>query len=156
MDLRWRVAGTLDLLAFARRAYRTPTFNELNYPGFGNPNLDAEDACLTDIGLEYTLPFRGNWRLRAKADAFFNCLKDKIVSAPTADNPSIWLPYNVGVVQMAGTDFDTLDITFGKDFKKPGISLKLIARNLTDSRYELAGGYPMPGRAFYSEILFKF
>lgn len=47
----------------------------------------------------------------------------------------------------------------GKDIKQQhGLMacVKLIARNLTDCRYELAGGYPMPGRAFYGEIDLKF
>lgn len=238
VDLRWNAFNGFDLLAFARRAYRTPTFNELYYPGYGNPNLKAEDVWLTDIGIEYSLRFRENWCFQAKADGFFNYLKDKIISAPTADDPNIWLPYNVGVVQMAGADlrtsvnyvgtilkggllarysyqsaidrtpdsysfgqqipfisrhtvvlgadvsckgwsvniswnwrgerydsagrmpdYNTLDLTAGKDIKLPKdlvLGLKFIARNLTDCRYELAGGYPMPGRAFYGEIDFKF
>lgn len=238
VDLRWNAFNGFDLLAFARRAYRTPTFNELYYPGYGNPNLKAEDAWLTDVGIEYTRLFFENWHFQIKADGFLNYLKDKIISAPTADDPNIWLPYNVGVVQMAGTDlrtsinyacsilkcgmsarysyqsaidrtpdsysfgqqipfisrhtvvlradvsckgwsvniswnwrgerydsagrmpdYNTLDLTAGKDIKLPKdlvLGLKFIARNLTDCRYELAGGYPMPGRAFYGEIDFKF
>ncbi len=56
-------------------------------------------------------------------------------------------------------NYNTLDLTAGKDIKLPKdlvLGLKFIARNLTACRYELAGGYPMPGRAFYGEIDFKF
>ena len=237
-DLRWRAFGGFDVVAFARRAYRTPTFNELYYPGYGNPDLKAEDAWLTDIGIEYNCAAGGNWRLQAKADVFYNFLKDKIISAPTEMDPNIWLPYNVGAVQASGADvqgrteyddgvlkagfaarysyqnaidrtpdsytynqqlpyiskhtvclgadasckgwsaalnwnwrggrydsagkmpdYNTLDLTAGKEFNLPGdmiLGLKLIARNLTDCRYELTGGYPMPGRSFYGEIDFKF
>ena len=238
VDIRWNAFRGFDLLAFARRAYRTPTFNELYYPGYGNPDLKAEDAWLTDIGIEYSLRLREKWSFLAKADGFFNYLKDKIISAPTIDNPNIWLPYNVGVVQMVGADlrtsvnyagqvlkggfsarysyqsaidrtagsftfgqqipfiskhtvvlsadvsckgwtaniswnrrgerydsagrmpdYNTLDLTAGKDICLPKdlvLGLRFIARNLTDCRYELAGGYPMPGRAFYGEVDFKF
>ncbi len=238
MDIRWNASDGFDLTAFARRAYRTPTFNELYYPGYGNPELKAEDAWLTGLGMEFKCTFGRNWHFQTKADGFFNYLKDKIISAPTAEDPNIWLPFNVGVAQMAGTDirasvnyagnvlksgisvrysyqssidktpgshtfgqqipfisrhtvvfganvsckgwsavinwnwrggrydstgrmpdYDTLDLTVGKGIKLPkGLALefKFIARNLTDCRYELAGGYPMPGRSFYGEMDFKF
>lgn len=237
-DLRWRAFSGFDVVAFARRAYRMPTFNELYYPGYGNPDLRAEDAWLTDAGIEYNRAAGGGWRIQLKADAFCNYLKDKIISAPTEMDPNIWLPYNVGVVLMSGADiqgrtgyddgvlkagfaarysyqdaidrtpgsysfgqqvpyiskhtvclgadasckgwnaalnwnwrggrydsagrmpdYNTLDLTAGKDFNLPGdmiLGLRLIARNLTDCRYELTGGYPMPGRSFYGEIDFKF
>ena len=238
MDLRWNAFKGFDLLAFARRAYRTPTFNELYYPGYGNPELKPEDAWLTDIGIEYNCRTGKDWRFQTKADGFFNYLRNKIISAPTADDPNIWLPYNVGAVQMRGadlqtsihyassilkcgmsarysyqsaidktpgslssgqqipfisrhtvvlgadvsgkgwnasinwnwrggrydaagrmSDYGTLDLAAGKDIRLPKdlvLGLKFIARNLTDCRYELAGGYPMPGRAFYGEIDYKF
>lgn len=237
-DIRWNALQGLDIVAFARRAYRTPTFNELYYPGYGNPDLKAEDAWLSDIGLEYHKAIGSGWSLQAKADGFLNYLKDKIVSAPTQEDPNIWLPYNIGIVNMAGADarmelslakrnwktsfsarysyqnaidktpgsysygqqipfiskhtvclgadishngwfavldwnwrgrrydsvgqipdYNTLNLNAGKSIKLPADSLlevKFIARNLTDCRYELAGGYPMPGRAFYGEIDFKF
>lgn len=236
--LRWRASDGFCVIAFARRAYRMPTFNELYYPGYGNPDLKAEDAWLSDAGIEYSRAAGDSWRVRIKADAFCNYLKDKIVSAPTGLDPNIWLPYNIGVVLMSGADtqvgaeyddgilkagfsarysyqnaidktpdsysygqqlpyvskhtvclgadasckgwsaalnwnwrggrydsagkmpdYNTLDLTAGKEFNLPGgmiLGLKLIARNLTDCRYELTGGYPMPGRSFYGEIAFKF
>lgn len=237
-DLRWNVFKGFDILAFARRAYRTPTFNELYYPGYGNPDLQAEDAWLTDVGVEYHCSPGKHLQIQAKADAFFNHLKNKIVSAPTEIDPNIWLPYNIGIVQMSGADtraelqysqgdwkssfsvrysyqnaidktpdsysfgqqipyiskhtvslgtdasykgwfaavkwnwrgdrydsvermpdYNTLDFNAGKDFKLPNglvLGIEFIARNLADCRYELAGGYPMPGRAFYGGINFKF
>lgn len=237
-DLRWNAFPGLDMTAFARRAYRTPTFNELYYPGYGNPELKAEDAWLTDLGLEFNRALGKRWRIQAKSDVFFNRLKNKIISAPTEADPNIWLPYNVGVVQMAGADastalnysggiwksslharysyqnatdrttgsysygqqipyvsrhsvclgagasckgwnaelnwnwrggrcdsagpmpdYHTLDLTAGKEFGLPrecALGLKIAARNLTGCRYELAGGYPMPGRAFYCELDVRF
>lgn len=112
-DIRWRISESFDIAAFARRAYRTPTFNELFYPGFGNPDLKAEDAVLTDIGAEYHRGLGKEWNLSAKVDGFYNYLKDKIISAPTAD-PAIWLPYNVGAVRMDGADIQT-SLKYGND-----------------------------------------
>lgn len=101
-DLRLDLGGGLDLVAFGRRAYRVPTFNELYYPGYGNKDLKPEDAWLADLGLDWHLT-RGAWTVTARADGFCNDLKNKIISAPSED-PMVWLPYNVGKVQAWGAD----------------------------------------------------
>lgn len=103
LDLRFTLAPGLDLVAFGRRAFRAPTFNELYYPGYGNTELKPEDAWLADAGLDWHRRC-GAWTLKARADGFYNWLTDKIVSAPTPADPNIWLPYNVGKVQAVGAD----------------------------------------------------
>lgn len=103
-SLRVHVAEGLDVLAFARRAYRMPVFNELYYVGYGNPDLKSEDAWLTDIGADYNRTIVNGWRIRAKIDGFLNFLKDKITSAPGKDDPNIWMPYNIGKVRSSGFD----------------------------------------------------
>lgn len=104
LGIRFNAAGGLDLVAFSRMASRVPTFNELYYPGYGNPGLRPEDAWLNSLGLEYRLSPGGAWRIVMRLDGFYNSLNDKIVSAPTEENPSIWLPYNVGRAEIAGLD----------------------------------------------------
>ncbi len=236
-DIRYEIIDGLDLTAFARRAYRVPTFNELYYPGFGNPDLRCEDALLTSVGPQWRKSIAA-WSVNASADFNFNSIRDKIVSAPSVEDPSLWFPYNIGKAVMYGADlrtgaafnrgdwaaslsasyfwqnakdktpdsascdeqipfvarhsvtvaldgsfrgfsldflwnlrcgrrdgysempdYNTLDITVGKDFPfRAGrsLALRLIARNITDTRYELSAGYPMPGRAFYGSIEYKF
>lgn len=237
VDLRYTVTDGLDLAAFGRRAYRVPTFNELYYPGFGNPDLECEDSWLTSIGPQWKKRI-SNWNLDAGADFFFDSIKDKIVSAPSVENPSLWFPYNIGKAMMYGVDlrtgasfakgdwtgslsvaytwqnakdktpgsasfdeqlpfvskhslninpsgsfrgfslellwnlrcgrrdgyveipdYNTLDVTVGKNFpfrKGGSLALKFLARNITDVRYELSSGYPMPGRSFYGSIEYHF
>lgn len=106
LDLRFRAADHLDFIAFARRAYRIPTFNELYYAGFGNPALRPEDAWLTDAGFEWHNSTSDGWSGTLKIDGFYNILKDKIISAPDPSDPSgyTWLPYNIGRVEVAGLD----------------------------------------------------
>lgn len=104
LDMRLQIMEGLDIVAFGRRAYRVPVFNELYYVGYGNPDLKPEDAWLTDLGLDFNRSFGQNWRLRAKIDGFANFLNDKIVSAPTEADPNIWAPYNIGKVQTIGMD----------------------------------------------------
>lgn len=102
-DLRFKVLESLDIVAFGRRAYRTPTFNELYYPGYGNPELKPEDAWLTDLGVDWHRT-SGAWSFKGRADAFYNFLTNKIISAPSPADPNVWLPYNVGKVQAFGAD----------------------------------------------------
>jgi len=237
VDFRYGISDALCIMAFGRRAFRAPSFNELYYPGYGNPNLRFEDAWLMSLGPQWRKQI-SDWSVNAGADFYFNAIKDKIVSAPSEDNPSYWYPYNIGKALMYGADlqtglafkkgdwatslsaaytwqgtkdktpgsssydeqlpyvpkhsltlsldgsfkgvkldliwnlrsgrrdsygempdYNTLDITVGKDFsiwKRNSLSLKLLARNITDTRFELTSGYPMPGRAFYCTVAFNF
>lgn len=104
-DIRFRIFDGFDVLAFGRRAYRVPTFNELYYVGYGNPELRPEDAWLTDLGVEYGRSFGDTWTVKAKIDGFFNYLTDKITSVPSQEDPAIWTPpYNIGKVLSTGLD----------------------------------------------------
>lgn len=103
-SMRMTVLEGLEFHAFARHACRIPTFNELYYAGYGNPELRPEDAWLTDIGMEYCRSFNGGWTFKASVDVFYNALTDKITSAPTPEDPAIWQPYNIGRVRSEGAD----------------------------------------------------
>ena len=103
-NVRFEIMEGLDVLAFGRRAYRVPTFNELYYVGYGNPELKPEDAWLTDIGLDFNKTVSDGWTVKAKLDGFHNRLTNKIISAPTEEDPNIWLPFNVGKVRSLGLD----------------------------------------------------
>jgi len=45
-------------------AFKAPTFNELYYPGFGNPDLDPEQSWSAELGLEGLHPW-GRWSVHA-------------------------------------------------------------------------------------------
>lgn len=107
MDFRLNLTDGLDLVGFGRRAYRVPMFNELYYVGYGNPELLPEDAWLTDIGMDFHRKVASSWNIKAKLDGFYNLLSNKITSAPTAEDPNIWLPYNIGKVRSVGFDLVT-------------------------------------------------
>ena len=115
LDFRMRVIDGLDIVGFARRAYRVPMFNELYYVGYGNPDLKPEDAWLTDLGVDFHRQVSRTWNLKVKVDGFYNILSNKITSAPTAEDPNIWLPYNIGKVRAIGLDLVTgADVTYGE------------------------------------------
>lgn len=107
MDFRLHVTEGLDIVGFGRRGYRVPMFNELYYAGYGNPELLPEDAWLTDFGVDFYRSVSPSWNIKAKLDGFYNHLSNKIISAPTEEDPNIWLPYNIGKVQSVGFDFVT-------------------------------------------------
>ena len=104
LDLRVTLFEGFELVAFGRRAFRAPTFNELYYPGYGNPDLKPEDAWLTDLGIDWHTALGDAWSLGFKADVFYNYLQNKIISAPMPDDLNVWLPYNIGIVQAKGAD----------------------------------------------------
>ena len=236
-DLRVSITEEFEFTAFGRRAYRVPVFNELYYVGFGNPELRPEDAWLADMGFEYDddidISSAGSLKVKAKFNGFCNFLRDKIISAPSPEDPNIWAPYNIGKVRSTGLDalcgvvyrtgdlslgadlrysfqsavdksdggqvpyiakhtvnidadaswrrwrlfaiwqmrsrrcdsygdmpdWNTLDISFGRSFRLDGageIMLKLSARNVCDSRYEVTSGYPMPGRSIMGGFEYRF
>ena len=102
--VRIDVLNGLGVYALGRRMYRIPTFNELYYTGYGNPELKPEDAWTTDLGIDFNRKIGSSWNLKANLNGFLTTLTDKIVSAPTEADPDIWLPYNVGKVRSAGFD----------------------------------------------------
>ena len=131
LDLRYTLFEGLDIVAFGRRAFRAPTFNELYYPGYGNPDLKPEDAWLTDLGLDWHTALNEALSLSAKLDVFYNSLKDKIISAPSADDPWVWLPYNVGRVEAKGADA-SVALRYDGDAWQGGLSARYAWQSALD------------------------
>ena len=131
VDLRFTLFEGFDIVAFGRRAFRAPTFNELYYPGYGNPNLKPEDAWLTDLGIDFHRALNSNWALGLKLDGFKNFLSEKIISAPSADDPYVWLPYNVGKVRATGIDA-ALSLRYDNGRLSGGLSARYSHQNALD------------------------
>lgn len=131
LELRVKGFKGFEIIAFCRRAYRNPTFNELYYPNYGNPDLKPETAWLSNLGAEWYRRLSERWKLAAKADFFYNHLKDKITSAPTAEDPNIWLPYNIGIVQSLGVDLQ-MEAYFSAGDWKAGAKARYSYQNATD------------------------
>lgn len=131
VDLRFTVFEGLDIVAFGRRAFRAPTFNELYYPGYGNQNLLPEDAWLTDLGIDFHRALNSDWALGLKLDGFYNYLTNKIISAPMPDDLYIWLPYNIGKVQAKGIDA-ALSLRYDNGRLSGGLSARYSYQNAMD------------------------
>ena len=131
VDLRFTLFEGFDFVAFGRRAFRAPTFNELYYPGYGNPDLKPEDAWLADLGIEWHTALGDAWSLGLKVDAYYNTLKDKIISAPSADDPWVWLPYNVGKAEAKGLDA-ALNLRYDNGKLAGGLSARFARQSALD------------------------
>ncbi|MFQ5681666.1 MAG: TonB-dependent receptor plug domain-containing protein [Candidatus Binatia bacterium] len=77
------------------QSFRAPTFNDLFFPGFSDPNLSPETAWETDIGIEQPL-FKD--RLHLEAIYFHREVKDLIVFRGFS-------PENVGQAIFDGVEF---------------------------------------------------
>lgn len=104
INIKYTVLPGLIVSTFGRRGYRVPTFNELYYVNFGNPDLKHEDAWLSDFAIDYYGKIDENWNIKTRLDAFYNELKNKITSAPSESDPNLWRPYNIGLVRSMGID----------------------------------------------------
>ena len=92
-------SDTLRLYASYGTAYRTPTFNELFFPFFGNSGLKAETAESWEAGLEGQREHFG-WSIRAyRTDA-----KDLITTV--CDQSFNCAPENVNKAQVTGVEGD--------------------------------------------------
>lgn len=84
-SLAWGYALSDSLRAYASygTAFKAPTFNELYYPDYGNPELDAETSRSLELGLQGQ-PAWGHWQLAA----FRTRVEDLIAYDSRIEGPS--------------------------------------------------------------------
>lgn len=97
------------------RNFRVPTYNDLFWPGQGNPNLIPETSFQGEIALGYKS------RNVFIDVAYFNIdTKDKIVWVPNGDpnRPGIWVPINLNETLNKGIEFTSkISYDFFNDYK---------------------------------------
>jgi len=96
------LSDDLKLVASYGTAYRAPTFNDLYYPGFSNPDLRPETSRSFELGLRGAHA-RGHWSL----SAYDTRAKDLI----TFDSAT-FLPANVARARICGAEASA-DTEFG-------------------------------------------
>lgn len=90
----WDFATGLRVTASYGTAFRAPTFNDLYYPGFGNPHLRPESSRNLELGLRGT-PAWGRWSL----GVYRNEIHDMITFDAAAG-----LPGNVDRARITGIE----------------------------------------------------
>jgi vitamin B12 transporter len=95
-----RLLAGLQLRGNVSRNYRVPSFNDLYWTGWGNPDLKSERGYGEELGLDYLLTKNG-FLLSVKASGFNNNVDNWILWRP---NGSKWSPINVGKVWSRGAE----------------------------------------------------
>ncbi|MGR8979061.1 MAG: TonB-dependent receptor domain-containing protein [Gammaproteobacteria bacterium] len=95
-NIGWRYNSEIGLSPFASfgNAFKSPTFNQLYFPFFGNPNLKPEQSTSVEVGLAGDHEWL-QWEVRA----YHTNIDDLIVFLP----PS-FLPVNVNKSQIDGLE----------------------------------------------------
>ncbi|MDP2829394.1 MAG: TonB-dependent receptor [Sulfuricellaceae bacterium] len=120
LGYNYRFAPQWQLGASGGTAFKAPTFNDLYYPGSGNPDLKAESSR----NLEASLRFEGN-RQHFSAVVFDNQIDDLIAWAPIAPGSWEWRPDNINEASLRGVTFswqrgfDAFDLSATATFQQP-------------------------------------
>ncbi|MDR2173262.1 MAG: TonB-dependent receptor [Burkholderiales bacterium] len=109
----YRIAPSWQLTAGIATAFKAPTFNDLYFPGYSNPDLAPEKGRTIEAGLQHTIEkgaLRGKWR----ATVWDNRVRDLIVY--TCHNTGLCRPENIDRAQLRG-------ITLAADFDYHGFGI---------------------------------
>jgi vitamin B12 transporter len=96
----------IRLLASYGTAFKTPTFNDLFFPGFGNPDLKPESSKSYEVGLEGRHGW-GYWSLRAfrtNVDDLITTVFDPVVTCPPPLFAFGFCPQNIDKAQIDGLE----------------------------------------------------
>lgn len=93
----WRPVDRLRLRASYGTAFRAPSFNELFFPGFGNPELRPEESESVELGAEWSAAI---WSLRLAA---FHTRIDDLIDTVQVDDGS-FRPLNVAEARIRGAE----------------------------------------------------
>jgi vitamin B12 transporter len=118
-------------------AFKAPTFNELYFPGFGNPNLGAETSDSIDLGLSSSTGST-TWALNV-----FNTRIDDLIGF----DPVTFAPVNINEAEITG-----LEISAATSLAGWNLSGSLTLQNPEDSSGSVNDGNLLPRRA--EEVLF--
>ncbi|CAG1023450.1 partial Vitamin B12 transporter BtuB, partial [Patescibacteria group bacterium] len=96
----WQVNdhNTISTFASFGNAFKAPTFNQLYYPNFGNPNLKAETSKSVEVGLAGTHDWL-NWELRA-----YHTDIDNMINVVTNPKTFVSTSQNIGKAQLDGLE----------------------------------------------------
>lgn len=103
-------------------AFKAPSFNDLYFPGMGNPNVKPETGKNKEIAVHYEIGGH-----HASVTAYQNDVEDLIDWAPDPSDPSgwTWRPYNVGKARLRGLTLAyegslwDFDVKASADFQNP-------------------------------------
>ena len=87
------------LMASYGTAFKAPTFDELYFPGFSNPDLDPETSDSVEVGLDATQRW-GTWSLHA----YETDIDNLIANADTDSDGFVDTPVNIAKSRLRGVE----------------------------------------------------
>lgn len=97
LALGYLLADQFQFVASSGTAFNAPTFNDLYWPGQGNPNLKAEESQSTEIGV-YGYHQWFDWSLAAYHSQFKNLIEWGLSDSGT------YLPQNIAEAEIEGIE----------------------------------------------------
>jgi vitamin B12 transporter len=94
----YRITPEIKLRAAIGKAFHAPSFNDLYYPGFGNPDLKPEQSRSREIGMDYAAGAQ-----RVSATYFDNRITD-LISFAFDPSTSSYFPVNVAKARIRGAE----------------------------------------------------
>ena len=101
----YALTDSISLTTSYGTAFRAPTFNELYYPGYGNPAIEAETSRNLEVGLRGQHRW-GSW----SANAFRNDIDDMIASVRVG---GVSMAENVDKARITGLELEVLTQQLG-------------------------------------------
>ncbi len=92
--LSWAITPVYTARMSYGNAFRLPTFNDLYYPGYGNPNLSPERSTSVEAALDANTAY----------GTFTAAIYDTRVNNLIAYNPATFSPMNIGRSHIRGID----------------------------------------------------
>ena len=94
----YRVTPEIKIRAAYGKAFHAPSFNDLYFPGFGNPELKPERAISREVGVDYVARAQ-----RVSATYFDNRVTD-LIAFSFDSSTSSFLPLNVAKARIRGLE----------------------------------------------------
>ena len=116
----WRFAPGWRVTASGGTAYKAPTFNDLYFPGYSNPDLDLETARSIEAGLAWSGE-AGGARIQARATGWINRVRSMIVFM--CDASYVCAPQNVDRATLEGATL-TADAATGETTLRASLTLQ--------------------------------
>ena len=132
----YRLSDSLRLTAGYSTGFNAPSFNDLYYPGFSNPNLAPETSRNVEAGA-YWSGSASDVRIEARVIGYYNRVSDLIVFGCDADFNCV--PNNVDRATLKG-------VTLGADLKREDGATLAASLDLQSPTSDVTGNL-LPRRA---------